>query len=54
MVSTNSHKSSAFSMLHSYSYNSESPYLVNPAKGNGAVGLVCWLDSSTWLGWLHD
>jgi hypothetical protein len=46
VVSIKSHKSSTFSLLHSYSYNSESPYLVTPAKGNGAVGLDGWF-----VGW---
>lgn len=45
MVSTKSHQIFAFSLLlHSYSYYSESPYLVNPVKWKGAVGLIeCWL-----------
>jgi hypothetical protein len=34
-----------------YSYNSESPYLVNTAKGTGAVG---WLDSLNLVDWLHE
>jgi len=49
MISTNSYKSSLSILLHIYSYNSQSPYLVTPAKGNGAVGLAGPMDSLAWM-----
>ena len=52
MVFTKSHQIFAFSLLllHGHAYNSERPYLVNPAEGTGAVGLVdCWLDGKLGL-----
>jgi hypothetical protein len=49
MISTNSYKSLLSILLHIYSYNSQSPYLVTPAKGNGAVGLAGPMDSLAWM-----
>ena len=47
-----SHHIFAFSLLllHSFAYNSESPYLVTPVERTGAVGLVDgWLDGKLGL-----